>query len=92
MIIYLTFYSVYELVFYHVAIGELRFSFFLILMIFWWRDFCQIFWMILSSKLKERTKHLMMKDFKLTTMHCVTGGGLSHDVEQTWGFKPHYIR
>ena len=28
MIIYLTFYSVYELVFYHVAIGELRFSFF----------------------------------------------------------------
>ena len=45
--------------------------FFLILMIFWWRDFCQIFWMILSSKLKERNKYLMMKDFKLTTMHCV---------------------
>ena len=27
--------------------------------------------MILSSKLKERNKYLMMKDFKLTTMHCV---------------------
>lgn len=37
--------------------------------------------MILSSKLKERNKYLMKEDFKLTTMHCVTGGGLSHDVE-----------
>lgn len=27
--------------------------------------------MILSSKLKEGTKYLMMEDFKLTTMHCV---------------------
>ena len=55
MIIYLTFYSVYELVFYHVAIGELRFSFFLILMIFWWRDFCQIF--LDDSKFKAKRKN-----------------------------------